>query len=123
MSQPKVRSTTQRRGMRAAAAIRVCDAAGLQAAAAVGHLQGVDDERGTVVIGHRVSDDLGCAPSDRTLTQEEALAALRQPRTAACIECDAARSLTPKQHQTDQDPQIQRGEEARQATDRSETPT
>ncbi|MGW5434560.1 DUF6233 domain-containing protein [Streptomyces sp. NPDC004059] len=39
---------------------------------------------------------VGCTPSDRTLTREEALAALRQPRTAACIECDAARSLTPE---------------------------
>ncbi|MEV0186279.1 DUF6233 domain-containing protein [Streptomyces sp. NPDC050625] len=39
---------------------------------------------------------IGCTPSHRTLTREEALAALRQPRAAACIECDAARSLTPQ---------------------------
>lgn len=40
---------------------------------------------------------VGCTPSDRTLTREEALVALRQPRAAACIECDAARSLAPEQ--------------------------
>ncbi|WP_353962912.1 DUF6233 domain-containing protein [Streptomyces sp. NBC_01571] len=40
---------------------------------------------------------VGCTPSDRTLTLEEALAALQQPRAAACIECDAARSLAPEQ--------------------------
>ncbi|MFE4629785.1 DUF6233 domain-containing protein [Streptomyces mirabilis] len=44
---------------------------------------------------------VGCTPSDRTLTREEALAALQQPRAAACIECDAARSLTPEQQETD----------------------
>ncbi|MGW1364985.1 DUF6233 domain-containing protein [Streptomyces chartreusis] len=50
---------------------------------------------------------VGCTPSDRTLTQEEAAAALRQPRAAACIECDAARSLTPQQLQPDQNHQTQ----------------
>ncbi|MGW8358307.1 DUF6233 domain-containing protein [Streptomyces wedmorensis] len=38
---------------------------------------------------------IGCTPSDHTLTHDQAQAALRQPRAAACIECDAARSLTP----------------------------
>ncbi|MFE8950457.1 DUF6233 domain-containing protein [Streptomyces sp. NPDC007856] len=66
---------------------------------------------------------IGCTPSDRTLTREEAHAALRQPRAAACIECDAARSLTPQQQPTDQNPQPQRGKEARPDTDPSETPT
>ncbi|MET8810198.1 DUF6233 domain-containing protein [Streptomyces sp. NPDC004546] len=68
---------------------------------------------------------IGCTPSDRTLTREEALAALRQPRAAACIECDAARSLTtPEQRQTDQNPQTQqqRDGESRQNTNPSETP-
>lgn len=37
---------------------------------------------------------IGCTPSDHTLDREQALAALSQPRAAACIECDAARSLT-----------------------------
>ncbi|MET8413153.1 DUF6233 domain-containing protein [Streptomyces sp. NPDC005195] len=40
---------------------------------------------------------VGCVPSDQTLTRDEALAALQQPRAAACIECDAARSLAPEQ--------------------------
>ncbi|MFE5549701.1 DUF6233 domain-containing protein [Streptomyces sp. NPDC056534] len=37
---------------------------------------------------------IGCTPSDQTLDREQALAALQQPRAAACTECDAARSLT-----------------------------
>ncbi|MEU4134509.1 DUF6233 domain-containing protein [Streptomyces wuyuanensis] len=40
---------------------------------------------------------IGCTPSDHTLGREQALAALHQPRAAACIECDAARSLVPQQ--------------------------
>ncbi|MEU0375241.1 DUF6233 domain-containing protein [Streptomyces sp. NPDC006283] len=39
---------------------------------------------------------IGCTPSDQTLNQEQALAALSQPRAAACTECDAARSLAPE---------------------------
>ncbi|MFE5594202.1 DUF6233 domain-containing protein [Streptomyces sp. NPDC056549] len=46
---------------------------------------------------------VGCTPSDRTLTLGEAIAALRQPRAAACIECDAVRSLTPEPQQPDQE--------------------
>ncbi|MEU8952636.1 DUF6233 domain-containing protein [Streptomyces sp. NPDC048489] len=49
--------------------------------------------------GHPVSAVLhvvGCTPSDRTLTREEALGAIRQPRVAACIECDAARFINDK---------------------------
>ncbi|MFF4795364.1 DUF6233 domain-containing protein [Streptomyces sp. NPDC001276] len=67
---------------------------------------------------------IGCTPSDRTLTREEALAALRQPRAAACIECDAARSLPPEQRQADQDHQTQqqRDDESRQDTNPSATP-
>ncbi|MGW9030905.1 DUF6233 domain-containing protein [Streptomyces sp. NPDC055722] len=67
---------------------------------------------------------VGCTPSDRTLTREEALAALRQPRSAACIECDAARSLTPEQHQTDQNHQTeqQRDDESLQDTNPNKTP-
>ncbi|MFD4976234.1 DUF6233 domain-containing protein [Streptomyces sp. NPDC058424] len=67
---------------------------------------------------------IGCTPSDRTLTREEALAALRQPRAAACIECDAARSLPPEQRQADQNRQTQqqRDDESRQDTNPSETP-
>ncbi|MEV6332639.1 DUF6233 domain-containing protein [Streptomyces sp. NPDC051909] len=42
---------------------------------------------------------IGCTPSDHTLTREQALAALHQPRTAACRECDATRSLGPQQEQ------------------------
>ncbi|MEV5012616.1 DUF6233 domain-containing protein [Streptomyces sp. NPDC055692] len=66
---------------------------------------------------------IGCTPSDRTLTREEALAALRQPRAAACIECDAARSLPPEQRQTDQNRQTQqqRDNESRQDTNPTET--
>ncbi|MFD5430356.1 DUF6233 domain-containing protein [Streptomyces sp. NPDC127084] len=37
---------------------------------------------------------IGCTPSDEILDQEQALAALSQPRAAACTKCDAARSLT-----------------------------
>ncbi|MFE9451703.1 DUF6233 domain-containing protein [Streptomyces sp. NPDC006739] len=67
---------------------------------------------------------IGCTPSDRALTREEALTALRQPRSAACIECDAARSLTPQQQPTDHNhpTQQQRHDEPRQDTDPSETP-
>ncbi|WP_353963919.1 DUF6233 domain-containing protein [Streptomyces sp. NBC_00233] len=36
---------------------------------------------------------IGCIPSDHTLNREQALAALHQPRAAACTECDAGRSL------------------------------
>ncbi|WP_420718713.1 DUF6233 domain-containing protein [Streptomyces sp. NRRL S-813] len=36
---------------------------------------------------------IGCTPSDQALDREQALAALSQPRAAACTECDAARSL------------------------------
>ncbi|MEV4590972.1 DUF6233 domain-containing protein [Streptomyces chartreusis] len=64
---------------------------------------------------------VGCNPSDRTLTQEEAVAALRQPRAAACIECDAARSLTPEQLQPDQAHQ-EHGIESLQDTNPRETP-
>ena len=67
---------------------------------------------------------VGCTPSDRTLTLAEALAALHQPRAAACIECDAARSLTPEPLQPDQDHQTQQehDNESLQDTNLRETP-
>ncbi|MGW6262993.1 DUF6233 domain-containing protein [Streptomyces sp. NPDC055085] len=37
---------------------------------------------------------IGCTPSDQTLSREQALSALSQPRAAACRECAAASSLT-----------------------------
>ncbi|WP_406054134.1 DUF6233 domain-containing protein [Streptomyces sp. NBC_01077] len=43
---------------------------------------------------------IGCTPSDHTLDREQALAALNQPRAAACRECAAATSLTPGNQQT-----------------------
>ncbi|WP_331748603.1 DUF6233 domain-containing protein [Streptomyces chartreusis] len=60
---------------------------------------------------------VGCTPSDRTLTLEEALAALCQPRAAACIECDAARSLTPADRQT------QHADDSSQDTNSGQAPT
>ncbi|MET8509668.1 DUF6233 domain-containing protein [Streptomyces sp. NPDC004787] len=39
---------------------------------------------------------IGCVPSDQALDRRQALAALSQPRAAACTECDAARSLAPE---------------------------
>ncbi|MET8538749.1 DUF6233 domain-containing protein [Streptomyces sp. NPDC005065] len=36
---------------------------------------------------------IGCAPGGQRLDREQALAALGQPRTTACKECDAAGSL------------------------------
>ncbi|MGW7200845.1 DUF6233 domain-containing protein [Streptomyces chryseus] len=40
---------------------------------------------------------IGCTPSDQTLTREQALTALHQPRATACRECAAASSLTDRQ--------------------------
>jgi hypothetical protein len=59
---------------------------------------------------------VGCTPSDQTLTREEALAALEQPRAAACIQCDAARSLTPDAQQTNQTRQTQYADTSHQDT-------
>ncbi|MEU0374414.1 DUF6233 domain-containing protein [Streptomyces sp. NPDC006283] len=53
---------------------------------------------------------IGCTPSDQTLNQEQALAALSQPRAAACTECDAARSLTPEQPSAPLAPRTHAGE-------------
>ncbi|MBP3078632.1 hypothetical protein WP39_14505 [Streptomyces sp. 604F] len=39
-------------------AIAVDHASGLQTASAVGHVEGVDDEPGAVVVGHGIADDL-----------------------------------------------------------------
>lgn len=44
-------------------AIAVDQAAGFQAAQCLGHVQGVDDRLGAMVIGHRVADDLAVARS------------------------------------------------------------
>ncbi|WP_406190255.1 DUF6233 domain-containing protein [Streptomyces sp. NBC_01017] len=66
---------------------------------------------------------VGCTPSDRTLTREEALAALDQPRAAACIQCDAARSLTSDAQPTDQPRQAQHTDESHQNTKPRETVT
>ncbi|MFJ9752628.1 DUF6233 domain-containing protein [Streptomyces chartreusis] len=59
---------------------------------------------------------VGCTPSDQALTRQEALAALDQPRAAACIQCDAARSLTPDTHETNQTRQTPHADTSHQDT-------
>ncbi|MGW1530299.1 DUF6233 domain-containing protein [Streptomyces sp. NPDC002159] len=48
---------------------------------------------------------VGCTPSPQMLDREQALAALRQPRAAACRECGAAGSLADHNESPDQEAQ------------------